>query len=154
MIEHLKAMLRRHEGFVSKPAPCPAGFITGGYGHNYEAHGEPVPPLVTREKAEYMLDMDIQKAIIDCACYIGPFVGLDPVRQAVLINMCFQMGIGSRKSKKKGLLSFKNMLAAISAQDWNLAAKEMLDSDWGRKFKRRADELARMMETGEWPAAA
>jgi lysozyme len=116
-------------------------------GHNFEAHDETVPEIVSPKMAEDYLDGDIGDAITGCACHIGPFIDLDPVRQAVLINMCFNLGI-------KGLLKFKHMLEAIGAQDWQMASLAMMNSLWATQVKGRADELARMMATGEWPASA
>lgn len=147
MIEKLKAMLRRHEGLRLKPYQCTEGRWTVGYGHNLDSHGEDIPEIITVKQAEDYLDADIRTAIGDCAAYIGVFWSLDPVRQAVLINMAFNLGI-------KGLLKFKNMLEAISTQDWQMASLAMVNSRWAMQVKGRAHELARMMRTGEWPDGA
>jgi lysozyme len=144
MIEKLRAQLKRQEDLSLVPYQCSENHWTIGYGHNLDAHGEHIVPGITKEKAEYLLDMDIQQAIIGCQSRIPDFEMLDEVRQAVLVNMAFQMGI-------KGLLEFKNTLAAIAARDWPLAAKEMLNSLWARQTPGRAAELVQMMWTGEWP---
>jgi len=68
---------------------------------------------------------------------------LDSIRYAVLINMCFNLGI-------TGLCGFKKALAAIQAGQWQLAAKEMLDSKWAVQVGDRAKRLAQQMETGIW----
>jgi lysozyme len=144
VIEKLKVQLRRHEGLRLEPYQCSENHWTVGFGHNLDSHGEHLVPNITLEKAEYLLDLDIQQSIIDCGAKIQGFSKLDPVRQAVLINMCFNLGIN-------GLLKFKNMLAAISEQDWPMASLAMMNSLWAKQVKGRAVELAQMMETGTWP---
>ena len=73
-----------------------------------------------------------------------PFVtALSSARQGVLINMAFNMGTA-------GLLKFKNMLAAVEAGQWGVAAKEMLDSTWARQVPTRAARLASQMEDNLW----
>lgn len=66
----------------------------------------------------------------------------DP-RQAVLVNMCFQMGIW-------GLLAFKHALAAAQTGDFQMAHDQMLDSEWARQTPRRAVTLATQMLSGVW----
>lgn len=75
---------------------------------------------------------------------------LDEVRQRVLIDMSFNLGI-------VGLLGFKNTLATIQEGNYQRAAAMMLDSRWAEQVGARAERLARMMATGKdprelWPA--
>jgi lysozyme len=67
---------------------------------------------------------------------------LNEPRQAVMISMCF-MGWGA-------LSKFTKLFAALTVQDWKIAADEMLDSQWARQVGQRAKDLAGMMRTGEW----
>jgi lysozyme len=69
---------------------------------------------------------------------------LDDVRQRVLANMCFNMGIGK-------LLGFKNFLVAVQAKDWTKAVAEMKNSAWFKQVGQRAVRLASMMESGNDP---
>ena len=76
---------------------------------------------------------------------------LNEVRQRVLVDMAFNMGI-------VGLLSFKRTLATIQAGDYQQAATMMLDSRWAGQVGQRAERLAHMMVTGKdprelWPPA-
>jgi lysozyme len=68
---------------------------------------------------------------------------LDPVRQAVLVNMAFNLGV-------EGLLDFHKMLAAVEHHQYGQASDEMMDSLWAAQVKGRAAELAAMMRTGSW----
>ena len=45
---------------------------------------------------------------------------------------------------------FKKTIAAIKAEDWENAAREMLDSQWAKQVGKRARELATMMKQGKY----
>jgi lysozyme len=68
---------------------------------------------------------------------------MEAPRQAVLLNMAFNLGVG-------GLLGFKRALGAMRIEDYARAGTEMLDSTWARQVKGRAAELARQMMLGVW----
>ena len=68
--------------------------------------------------------------------------GLDAVRQLVLIDMAFNMGVPR-------LCKFKKMWAAIHNEDFMVASKEMLDSRWANQVKSRSTKLAHSMYSGE-----
>ena len=68
---------------------------------------------------------------------------LDAVRQLVLVDMAFNLGV-PRLSK------FKKMWAAIHEDKFDVAAKEMLDSRWANQVKSRATKLAHAMHHGEF----
>ena len=73
------------------------------------------------------------------------FPGLSDVRQAVVLDMHYQLGA-------RGFRKFKKLRRAIDASDWSIAADEMLDSTWAREQTRtRAKRLARMMREDRWP---
>ena len=69
--------------------------------------------------------------------------GLDAVRQRVLVDMGFNLGIPT-------LLKFQNMWAAIEEEDFQTAADEARDSRWAKQVGRRAERLCQAMATGEW----
>ena len=132
-----KDQLLKHEGLRLKPYRCSAGKLTIGVGRNLEDRG------ITKDEAVMMLDNDIRLCEEQLISRIGSvYKGLDEVRKSVLINMCFNLGIG-------GLLEFKNTLAFISSEDWERAANNMLVSKWAKQVGRRAIELAEMMRKGK-----
>lgn len=133
----LLARIKRAEGFRTYPYQCPAGKLSIGYGRNLEDVG------ITRQEAEYLLRNDVQKAMDGVQRKISWFETLDDVRQAVLVEMAYNCGLG-------GLLTFKKMLTALGAHRYEEAAAEALDSKWARQVGRRATELAKMLRTGEW----
>ena len=66
---------------------------------------------------------------------------LDAVRQLILIDMAFNLGV-PRLSK------FKKMWAGIHEEKFDVAAKEMLDSRWANQVKSRSTKLANAMHNG------
>ena len=66
---------------------------------------------------------------------------LDPVRQRVMLNMTFNMGVG-------WIDDFKNTVETIRRGDYASAASGMLKSKWHKDVGDRAQRLAAMMRTG------
>jgi lysozyme len=137
LMNRIKAQLVRHEGLRLKPYRCTAGKLTIGIGRNLEDRG------ISQKEAYAMLERDIQ----DCEQWLideipEVYNKLDEVRQSVLLNMCFNLGI-------KGLLEFKNTLAFIDAGDWERAANGMLASKWAKQVGKRAIELSELMRKGQ-----
>lgn len=130
--------LRLHEGERLKPYRCTAGKLTIGIGRNLEDRG------ITAEESAYLLGNDITGFYAALLRELPWVAHLDDVRQRVLLDMAFNMGIG-------GLLTFKNTLATIKAGDYEKAAGMMLESRWAEQVGQRADRLSRMMFTGKDP---
>ena len=134
-----KQMIKRHEGLRLKPYRDTVGKLTIGYGRNLEDVG------ISLEEAELMLEHDLDRAIQAAREVIPGFDELDEVRQAVLVDMAFNLG-------RAGLAGFRRFRAALALGDFERAASEMLDSLWARQVGRRAEELAEMMRSGQWPS--
>lgn len=132
----LRDQLLLHEGLRLKPYRDTLGHWTIGAGRNLDAKG------ISRIEALIMLDNDIYEAKRDLFEALPWAEQLDEVRQRVLIDMTFNLGIG-------GLLKFKRMLAAVEAGDYATASLEMLNSRWAAQTGTRATRLARWMRTGE-----
>ena len=137
LMNRIKAQLVRHEGLRLKPYRCTAGKLTIGIGRNLEDRG------ISQKEAYAMLERDIldfeQQLLNEIP---DVYNGLDEVRQSVLLNMCFNLGI-------KGLLEFKNTLSYIGAGDWERAANGMLASKWAKQVGMRAIELSELMRKGQ-----
>lgn len=137
--KQLTKELRRDEGVVPFAYQDHLGYWTIGVGR-----------LIDKRKGgglsdaeiDFLLSNDIdrfEKQVIDA---IPWYSRLDDVRQRVLVNMAFNLGIA-------GLLGFKNTLAMIERGDYAGAAKGMLNSKWATQVGERAKRLATMMETGK-----
>ena len=130
--------LRLHEGERLTPYRCTAGKLTIGVGRNLEDRG------ITREESAYLLANDIAAEERELLRALPWVAQLDEVRQRVLLDMSFNLGI-------VGLLNFKNTLATIRAGNYGKAAAMMLDSRWARQVGQRAQRLSQMMATGKDP---
>jgi lysozyme len=134
----LEDQLITHEGLELKPYQCTADKLTIGVGRNIEDRG------ITEDEARYLLKNDI-KIVEDELLSKKPMVAeLDAVRQRVLVDMGFNLGIPT-------LLKFQNMWLAIEQEDFIQASIEMMDSRWARQVGQRAHKLSEAMRIGEWP---
>lgn len=136
--EAMVRQLRLHEGERLKPYRCTAGKLTIGVGRNLEDRG------ISREESAMLLANDIANEERELLRALPWVAKLDEVRQRVLLDMSFNLGI-------VGLLGFKNTLATIQAGEYQRAAAMMLDSKWAGQVGARAERLARMMATGKEP---
>ena len=130
--------LRLHEGERLFPYKCTAGRLTIGVGRNLDDRG------ITAEESAYLLANDIDEYWERLETEIPWVTQLDPVRQRVLLDMAFNLGIG-------GLMGFKKTLAAVRGGEYERAAAMMLQSRWARQVGTRAKRLSRMMFTGDMP---
>lgn len=137
MANKLSKMLTLHEGRKAKLYRCTAGKLTIGVGHNIEDRG------LSDAAIDFILQEDIAEAAETLRDRVDGFSDLSEVRQAVLIDMCFNLGWPR-------LAGFRGLLSALAAGDYGLAAAEMLDSRWARQVGQRAVRLAEMMRTDEW----
>lgn len=137
MADKLTDMLVDHEGMRRKPYRCTAGKLTIGVGRNLDDRG------ISPDEAMYMLANDIRDSRRELSAAFPWFDKLDEVRQAVLIDMCVNLGLSR-------LQGFRNTLSLIGVGKYEAAAQEMLNSKWAEQVGRRAQRLSRMMATGHW----
>lgn len=139
--------LKRHEGFSVEAYLCPAGKLTVGWGHNCEALPVPgvekVGDVISRGTAETLLYRDVQAVAKELDAAFPWWRDMSFPRQAVLLNMAFNMGLPKLKT-------FKKAIGAMSIGDYPRAGTEMLDSRWMEQVRGRAAELARQMVLGVW----
>ena len=130
------AQLRLHEGERLKPYRCTAGKLTIGVGRNLDDRG------ITSDESAYLLNNDIDSHWIELLEHLPWVETLDEVRQRVMLDMAFNLGIS-------GLLTFRRTLGHIKAGDYALASSAMLESKWATQVGQRAKRLAAMMKTGK-----
>ena len=131
----LSEELERDEGLRLKPYRCSAGKLTIGFGRNLEDVG------LSEVEARILLDGDIERALYLCKKQDW-FNALDGVRQRVIVNMAFNLGMPR-------LLQFKKMISALKSHDYKRASMELLDSLYARQVGARADRLAAMLWSGK-----
>ena len=156
--EHFIEKLIAHEGLELQVYKDTLGIDTIGIGRNLEDRGITKEELdwmdypsidhvyeygITEADAVYLAQNDVQ-IVEDELLNAHPCLDrLDSVRQLVLVDMAYNMGVPR-------LCLFKKMWAAIHVDDFVTAAKEMLDSRWANQVKGRATKLANAMHNGEF----
>jgi lysozyme len=155
--DELVKMIAIHEGIVLNVYQDHLGIDTVGIGRNLQDRGitdgelsfinktmdEVYENGLTEEEAYYLCMNDI--AIVEKELLANkPIVNqLNDVRQMVLIDMAFNMGVPR-------LMAFKNMWLAIEKVNYQLANEEMIDSRWAGQVGSRAMKLSLAMKNGEW----
>ena len=149
--------LIQHEGLRLEVYQDTLGIDTIGIGRNLEDRGITeqelsdlgIPSIehvyesgITEVDAVYLATNDVQIVETELVRAHPCVDKLDSVRQLILMDMAFNMGVPR-------LCKFKNMWAAIHEEDFTTAAKEMLDSRWANQVKSRATKLAHAMHHGE-----
>ena len=155
---HFLDKLIEHEGMVLTVYKDSLGIDTIGIGRNLKDRG------ISREELDYLdiPNMEVvyehgiseadarYLALNDIAivenelCRVHNCVeNLDSVRQLVLMDMAFNMGVPR-------LCKFVKMWNAIHEEKWEAASREMLDSKWARQVGRRAKILSDAMASGEF----
>ena len=156
--EHFIDELIKHEGLKLQVYKDTLGIDTIGIGRNLEDRGITkqeldeldIPSIdhvyeygITEADAVYLATNDVQ-IVEEELVRAHPCVDrLDSVRQLIVMDMAFNMGVPR-------LCKFKKMWAAIHEEKFDIAAKEMLDSRWARQVKGRATKLANAMHNGEF----
>ena len=155
--DELVKMIAIHEGIVLSVYQDHLGINTVGIGRNLDDRGITDGELLfmnktiddiydnglTQEEAYYLCMNDI--AIVEKELLASkPIVNrLNAVRQMILIDMAFNMGVPR-------LMQFKNMWLAIEKVNYLLACEEMIDSRWAGQVGSRAMKLSVAMKNGEW----
>ena len=129
-------LIKKYEGYSSKPYLCPAGVATIGYGTTVYPNGKKVSMMdvsTTEEEASFFLDSYIMNNILP---HIKDLELTDNQRTA-LVSLIYNIGWGAFSKSK--------CYKAIKSKDWGTAYREW---DWitgGGKvlnglIKRREEE--------------
>tara|TARA_R100000900_G_scaffold144733_1_gene129247 strand:- start:379 stop:864 length:486 start_codon:yes stop_codon:yes gene_type:complete len=154
--EHLLKELVKHEGLRLQVYQDTLGIDTIGIGRNLEDRGISkeeldeldIPTIdhvykygITEADAMVLAENDVQ-IVEEELLRAHPCVeDLDAVRQLVLVDMAFNMGVPR-------LCKFKKMWNAVHENKFDVASKEMLDSRWANQVKSRSVKLANAMHNG------
>ena len=155
---HFLDKLIEHEGMILTVYEDSLGIETIGIGRNLKDRG------ITKEELEYMdipsmavvyehgiteadaryLALNDIRIVENELCRVHKCVeNLDSVRQLILMDMAFNMGVPR-------LCKFVKMWNAIHEGRFDIAAMEMMDSRWARQVKSRSVKLSEAMRTGEF----
>jgi len=145
-LSRLRQHLKVAEGLSLVPYTDTVGVWTIGYGHALLSKMEhEIADLTwTKAQAEAQLTDDLADAMHDASTFPW-FQTLDAVRQEVMVELAFNLGLTR-------LRKFVRMLAAMQAKDWDKAAQELKDSRWYTQVgMRRGNRLVTALRTGAWP---
>lgn len=145
----------KEEAFRPVAYYCPAGYPTIGHGFKIGPKGADLKYYIetyTEEESFARLEFKIKalrKQVVRLFSSDGSrnvFEDLNEVRQAVIISMCYQMGV-------QGFFLFSDTVGAIVRGNFEEASMHMLDSLWATDKRRgspaRANRHAEMMRTGK-----
>ena len=130
------AQLERDEGRRLFPYMDQTGNLTIGVGHNLTANG------LTNHRIDQILRDDVADISAQLTT-LSWFAQLDPVRQAAIVNMAFNMGF-------LGLLEFHRAISFLESKRYDDAADEVLNSKWAAQVGIRAVRIAAQIRTGVW----
>jgi lysozyme len=108
---------------------------TIGVGRNIEDRG------LREDEIDLLLGNDIKEAEATARALVRNFDQLDDVRQEVVVNMAFNMGMPR-------LSGFKRFIAALWERNYPLAGAEMQDSAWYHQVGQRGVRLVYAMKHG------
>ena len=138
-IKDFEDRIKKHEGLSLRVYEDTKSIPTIGYGHNLTLG-------ISKEIAELLFQLDLKQAYED---YIFRFPSeykqhlmYDNVRQSVIIELIFNMGLHS-------LLTFKKMLFALKEGDFREAKLQLLDSKYYKDVRERCETLANLLERGD-----
>ena len=127
--------LRIHEGVEKTVYNDSEGIPTIGVGRNLRDRG------LSDDEIDYLLSNDIDIVVDELDKGMPWWKDLDEVRQRVLCDLVFNLGMPR-------FSGFKKSISYMKQQMWDQAADELLDSKWARQVGRRAQTLSEMMRTG------
>jgi lysozyme len=133
---NLRDLLIDHEGVSYKPYVDTVGKLTIGVGRNLTDVG------LSHDEVVYLLESDIRRATA-LAEQFPWFSSLDEIRQAAVIDLCFNLG--------NKIAHFVNFASAMKVNAFDVAGDELMDSLWYRQVTRRGPRIVGMIKTGKWP---
>lgn len=138
----LAARLMREKTLRLKPEINAQGRVTIGIGRNLSDAG------ISEAEAIFLLGSDISRTEAALDANIPWWRKLDDVRQAVLMDLAFDLG-------ERDLGMFQRSLTAAQGGNYGLAAAELRATDWYKSVGHLAGErgfnLAQAMESGVMP---
>lgn len=164
-LKKIKESIENFESLELKPYICPAGKLTIGFGRNLQDNG------ITRNEAEILLDNDLLNTKLELEDRLPIFTKLDDVRQDVLIQMAYNMGVPKLLGFKKtidylevAVFSLNNGDFSVAKSHFLYASEEMLNSKWHKKFVEldmqdgkknnggllRSEYLSKLMKEGKY----
>lgn len=149
MIGSVQELIEADEGRRIWPYTDTRGHLTWGIGHllgDNDADNGVAPDVAALIGQAVDLQFRHDLATVTTGMsFLPEFAGLDPVRQAVLVDMAFNLGL-------HGLSTFTTFLGCVASQQWAAAATDLRGTMVYSQLPHRYERLATMIQTGEWPS--
>jgi lysozyme len=141
-VSNVAQLIELHEDRVPSAYQDSLGYWTIGVGHLIDARkGGKLPDVII--DALYAYDLNEKRVELQAAL---PWLStVDAARQAVLLDMAFNLGV-------PGLMKWPMFLGQVKSGEYGAAANNMRASLWAKQVKTRAVRDALIMETGQWPS--
>tara|TARA_B100001094_G_scaffold261595_1_gene262452 strand:- start:227 stop:667 length:441 start_codon:yes stop_codon:yes gene_type:complete len=143
-IEQLRLELELDEGCKYVTYKCSEDRLTFGIGHlvlpDDPEYDQPVGSPVSSDRVTECFDKDVGTVIAESKKLYPQFDSLPEEVKLIICNMLFNLGLPT-------LSKFKDMKAAINAEQWSAAADAMLDSKWARQLPNRSGRLIDRMRS-------
>jgi lysozyme len=137
MAEELKLIIKdikKHEGFEPKVYKCTEGYDTIGYGFAIK------DLVLDKDVADLILMKKLHKLLQRIVIAFPWFKDIDDTAKAVIVNMCYQLGLS-------GFSKFKKTIYLLETEQYEEASVEMLDSLWAKQTPNRAKELSETLRS-------
>jgi lysozyme len=167
MLNNRTKLIEFHEGRKARKYRDSEGYWTIGVGHLIDPRkGGGLPKFIADElKArgiyiwkdepmpndliDKLRDYDIEDHA-EILRVLQPWVAdLDPVRQAVMDDMVFNLG--PEPFDHDGFKDWPIFISQVKHGEYKAAAENMSKTLWAKQVKSRAVRLSGMMVTGQWP---
>ena len=134
---NIRNLLLYHEGYNRKLRKNSFGRLIIGVGYDIEERG--LPGDIIKE----LFHRDVTRIWRECKEQFPWWDQLSAIRQEVLLDMCYCLGI-------EKLSKLHKLLNAVAQKDYEEAARCILDSEFARRFRTRAYDLAQAIRTNNW----
>jgi lysozyme len=139
LIDNSMIQLRRDEDEVLHVYQDSLGFWTLGIGTLVDER----KGGIDKEESAWLFQHRFNKKVDELQRALPWFGTLSEARRGVLVNMSYQMGVA-------GLLTFKKFLQYLQQGNYEVAAREMLDSTWAKQTSERAKRLSEQVKLDRW----
>ena len=139
-------LIKKYEGFSSKPYLCPAGVWTIGYGNTKYLNGLPVrknDPEISKQEAEELLENTVKEEFLPGLLELSPHLKNHHFKLNALLSFCYNLGLGA--------YSKSTLRKKVDSKQWDDAAEQFMRwvNAGGKKLnglvKRRAEEASIFM---------
>lgn len=139
------ACLKREEGFSGEVYYDSLGFPTIGYGTKLGSKNAPLSEFtqkISKYDALGLMSDDVER-VIESLERFRFFLCCSDTRKAILVCMAYQLGVA-------GLVKFKDMISAISVNDFDAACRHGLNSLWRKQCEARAAREMAVLRTNDF----